>query len=113
MPIAVLVTFVTVVATLRFVASARSTSVSQLLRTDSHWMLAVFLPSMFLGFTLGLIALNLVAFATPPLRRALDRECQQTRRHSFATATRTLGGLAIALLVLTLVGTAMFLHFVP
>ena len=76
-------------------------------------MLAVFLPSMFLGFTLGLIALNLIAFATPPLRGAFDRECQQTGRHSFASATLTLSGLAIVLLLLTLVGSAAFLHFVP
>jgi hypothetical protein len=104
------VTFATVAGVLLIVAAIRGVTVRQLLRTDTLWPLAIILPALGFGKVLGLISVNLIAYCTP-LWRLFEQECHQTGRSGFASATRALTRVAVVLLLLTVLGAAVFLSF--
>ena len=112
LPVSWLVAFGTVVAVLKIAAIIRGSTVMQLLRTDTFWPLAIILPAFIFGKALGLIAMNLIGHFTP-LREVFERECAETGRHSFTTATAGLARVALVLFVLTVVGAVVFLSFSP
>lgn len=102
-------------ATLYFIivilAKINGSSIRSLLQTDTLWPLAVFLPGFFFGKVLGLIAANLIAYLTPPIRRIFEDEVAETGRHSFSLA---MSGLIKALIILglvTVIGAFVFLRF--
>src|SRR4051812_1040494 len=112
LPFAWLFAFAVVVLTLKIVALIRGGSILQLLRTDTLWPLAIMLPSFLFGHIVGLIAMNALVFITP-LRRAFDRECADTGRHGFASATKGLSWWGFMLLSLTVAGCGVFILFSP
>jgi len=112
LPFAWLVAFAIVALTLEIVAIIRGASILQLLRTDTLWPLAVILPSFLFGHTVGLITMNVLAFITP-LRHVFNRECTETGRHSFASATTGLSRWGLVLLSLTVAGCVVFILFSP
>lgn len=111
MPISWAVAFVTVYCLMVILSKINSSSIKDLIQTETLWPLAVFLPGLMFGKVLGLISINLLAHATPPLRRIFEAEVSETGRHDFAKA---MGGLIkiLALLgIITIIGAFAFLQF--
>jgi hypothetical protein len=105
-----LVAFGTAAGILMIVATIRGASIKQIIQTDSLWPLAIILPALIFGKVLGLISINLVVYFTP-LGRVFEQECRDTGRQDFRTATFFLVRTAFVLLVVTIVGAALFLSF--
>ena len=112
LPFTWLIAFATVVGVLKVVASIRGVTIPLLLRTNTLWPLALILPAFIFGMVVGLIGMNLVAYATP-LRRLFERECEETGRHDFADAMAALSRVALVLFVVVIIGSALFLKYGP
>jgi len=110
LPFSWLIAFATVAGVLKIVASIRASTVTELLKTETLWPLAIVLPALMFGKALGLIGMNLLAYFTP-LRAVFERECKDTGRHDFATATTGLFRVALVLSMLTVAGVTIFLLF--
>ena len=106
LPFSWLVAFAIVAGVLKIAASIRGSTIMQLLRADSLWPLAIILPAFLFGKVLGLIAMNLIGYFTP-LRHVFERECLDSERHSFATATAGLVRVVLVLFVLAVVGAVV------
>lgn len=111
MPISWAVAFMVVWILMLILSAISGETVRGLLRSDSLWILCAILPCLILGKVLGLITINLIAFAMPPLRRVFDREASETGRHGFAEAMCGLARVAGVLSVLTVVGATLFLRY--
>lgn len=94
---------------MRILAVISSIPVGELLRTDSLWPLVVLLPALFFGKVLGLMILNLVAFAIPAARKVFNTEASQTGRQSFRKAMKDLSIFAFITGLVTLLGATFFL----
>jgi hypothetical protein len=110
LPFSWLVALAVVAGVLQIVARIRGGSITQLLRTDTLWPLAIILPALLFGKVVGLISMNLIAYFSP-LRRVFERECEGTSRHSFAAATAGLARFALGLFLLTVAGAVVFVLF--
>ena len=108
LPLVWLIALGTVVGVLEIVAAIRGATFREAFGSRSLLPLLVALPSVPLGFVLGFIGVNALAYFTP-LRRVFERERAETGRHSFAAAMSGLAKFALVLLLLTLVGSVAFL----
>ena len=90
MPISWLIALATVVLYIHVVAYILDQGPRQILATKSFWPLVLILPSAYFGKVLGLIFFNLAAYCIPPIRNIFNRECAETGRYNFATATKGL-----------------------
>ncbi len=111
MPVSWIIAVVTVYCLLLILSKISGSSITALLQTETLWPLAVFLPGLLFGKTLGLVTLNLLAYTIPPLRRIFEAEVAETGRHRFSEAMK---GLARALAVLgtiTFIGAFLFLRY--
>jgi len=87
------------------------TSIRTLLQTNTLWPLAVIFPSFLFGKVMGLITINLLAFATPSLRWTFEEEVSETGRHDFSKAMGDLSKALAIFGVITLIGAFAFLYF--
>ncbi|MBF0235809.1 MAG: hypothetical protein HQK65_22660 [Desulfamplus sp.] len=111
MPISWTIAFATVYCFMVILSKINGSSIKTLLQTETLWPLAVFLPGLMFGKVLGLISINLLAYATPPLRRIFEAEVSETGRYGFSKA---MGGLIKTLVlfgIITLIGALVFLKF--
>lgn len=92
-------------------ANLEGTSLREFLQTSSVWPLVIIIPALCFGKTLGLICINLLAFAVPPLRRIFDQECRETGRNGFAVATTGLLKVMAACGVVTVMAVMLFVRF--
>jgi len=110
LPLSWFVAFATAAGILLVVAMIHGVTIRQLLQTDSPWLLALIFPSLAFGKVLGLVLINLTAYITP-LRRVFEKECKDTGRQDFSTATFGLVRWALILFLLTVIGAIAFLSF--
>ncbi len=110
-PISWVIAAVTVYILLVGLAKLSGSNLGTLLHTDSLWPLSVIVPGLILGKVLGLMAVNLIAFCTPPLRRVFEEEEVQTGRHGFGKAMSNLAKVAVLFALITALGAAIFLRY--
>jgi len=92
-------------------AEIRHSTISNLLKTDSLWPLAIFFPGLIFGMALGFIAANLMCYFIPPLRRVFERECTAVGRRSFSKSMNQLSICAAIAGALAFLGMIVFLSF--
>ena len=109
-PISWLIALATVVIFTHVVAEILGQSSLQILRTKSLWPLALILPSAYFGKIFGLISVNLVAYCVPPLRNVFNRECAETGRYNFATATKGLLKILVITGIITVICGVAFIN---
>lgn len=96
LPISWLIAVLVVYYVFFLVSLITSTTIRELFQTTSYWPLVLFIPALFFGKALGLMTLNLVAYAIPPIRRIFNSEVKETGRHSFKKAMRDLSWITLA-----------------
>lgn len=111
MPISWIVAFVTLYFILVILSIIDGSSIKGLLKTDTLWPLAVFLPGFFFGKILGLMIVNIFAYLTPPIRQIFESEIDETGRHSLSKAMNDLGKALILSGMVTVLGAFIFLQF--
>jgi hypothetical protein len=111
MPISWAVAILVVYAVFAMMAAFISATIGELLYATSLWPLVVFLPAVLFGKILGLMALNLVAYSIPAVRRIFDWEVAQTGRHPFSRAMKDLSKIALVAGGATVIGACLFLSY--
>ena len=110
MPISWLIALATVVIFIHVVADYLGQSSLQILKTKSLWPLTLILPSAYFGKIFGLISVNLIAYSVPPLRNVFNRECAETGRYNFATATKGLLKILVITGIITVICGVAFIN---
>jgi hypothetical protein len=113
MPIswAIAIAIATVYCLLVTISKIQGSSIKVLLQTETLWPLAIILPGLIFGKVIGLMAINLIAFLAPPLRRIFESEVSETGRHDFSKAMLDLSRISILFAVITFIGAIMFLQY--
>lgn len=111
LPLSWLVALLVVWLILALTAALQGTTIRPMLHHANHWIIALFFPAILFGNTLGLIAINLLSYVTPPLRRVFDRECKDTGRHGFVRSILDLTRFALVYLAATIVGGVIYFIF--
>ncbi len=112
LPFVFLIAFGTVVGVLEILAALRGISFRRAFGSDSLLPLLAALPALMLGFVVGFMAVNALAYLTP-LRSVFERECRETGRHGFAAAMKWLGKIGAVFLFLTFAGSMLFILLCP
>lgn len=86
-------------------------TILDILRSESLLSLIVLLPSFLLGIVIGFIAINLLAFITPPIRQVFEQESTETGRQGFSEATKGLTQIALILILITLAGSMLYVRY--
>lgn len=110
MPISWAVAFATIYLLMVILANSNGSSIKGLFQTNSLWPLAVFFPGLLFGKVLGFIAINCLAYVTPPLRRIFEEEVSETGRPDFSKTMWGLAKASIILGIVTLIGSLVFLQ---
>jgi hypothetical protein len=111
LPVSWIVAAFVVLALLWLIAEIRHSTILHILKTDSLWPLAIFLPGFIFGKIVGLIASNFICYFTPPLRQIFENESKTVGRRDFSSSMKGLYLCASVTGAFTILGSTLYLVF--